>query len=266
MIALKKRYLLLKICVVVAVLFTSIQLYAVQGPQNVTNTAHNLGYSAGNPRGFSSDDPDFGPGTTEVCIFCHTPHNAGSAIPLWNQYSSATSKAFLMYTSSSTLTAAAKANPGLSADSTSRLCLTCHDGVTAMNALINTGTKLAGVRPDFVLLDTSFEMTGVYGTIAGGDTEGPHLGTNLTNMHPINFSYSLAAGEDTDLEDIGIVENDLKFYGATDYLECATCHDPHVDYGYYSPGAPSGTGDLRYKPFLRKPNTSSGLCLTCHNK
>ena len=44
-----------------------------------------------------------GPGTikasteTEVCIFCHTPHNSGPQTPLWNhQMSSAT---YLPYTS-----------------------------------------------------------------------------------------------------------------------------------------------------------------------
>ena len=46
-------------------------------PQSVVNTVHNLSVS--------------GPGTvratseTEVCIFCHTPHNSKPMSPLWNR-------------------------------------------------------------------------------------------------------------------------------------------------------------------------------------
>ncbi|MBN1447336.1 MAG: hypothetical protein JXA28_05345, partial [Bacteroidetes bacterium] len=39
--------------------------------------------------------------------------------------------------------------------------------------------------------------------------------------------------------------------GTTDYVECSSCHDPHDD----------TNGNL-----LRVSNTSSTLCLGCHNK
>ncbi|MBE9536934.1 MAG: hypothetical protein IMF07_07105 [Proteobacteria bacterium] len=261
---------LLRIAVCAALLLAPVQLFAVQGPQDVSSTAHNLAYSFSNPRQWSSDDPALGPGTEEVCVFCHTPHNAGGELPLWNRYSSSGSKPFLMYSSSATLTTATKQNAGLSADSPSRLCLSCHDGTTAINALINTSAT-GGGRPDFAgTSDTSFAMTGAY-----DEGEGAYLGTNLTNSHPINFNYNDAQVEETTagLKTIAVVKTDLKFFdddgdGTAEFMECATCHDPHVSYGWLTTqgGLPSGTGDLRYTPFLRKPNVSSALCLTCHNK
>jgi hypothetical protein len=100
---------------------------------------------------------------------------------------------------------------------------------------------------------------------------GPYLGTNLVNMHPINFSYTLAVADDNELYDINLVEDGgLKFFdddgnGTADYMECPTCHDPHVNYDWVGSEV-ERDGDIRYRPFLRKPNISSGLCLTCHNK
>jgi hypothetical protein len=50
----------------------------------------------------------------------------------------------------------------------------------------------------------------------------------------------------------------VRFFGATNYIECSTCHDPHVNY--------SASGDPAYTPFLITPNTNSNLCLACHIK
>jgi hypothetical protein len=48
----------------------------------------------------------------------------------------------------------------------------------------------------------------------------------------------------------------VRFFGATNFVECSTCHDPHVDY-FTAPD---------YTPFLITPNTGSNLCLACHIK
>jgi len=258
-----KSRTLLKIGVCVALLLAPVQLPAAVGPQDISKTLHNLG-SQGDST-LTAASPALG-GTDEVCVFCHTPHNSSTELPLWNRYSSSGNKAYLMYTSSSTLTSEVKGNTGLSTNSPSRLCLSCHDGTIGVNALVNLGAT-GGVRPE---MDDPFvvKFSDDLGIWPVG--EGPHLGTNLVNMHPINFSYKLAQDEDQQLYPIADVKLDLKFFdddgdGVADYMECATCHDPHVNYNWVGVEVSRG-GDSRYRPFLRKPNVSSGLCLTCHNK
>jgi hypothetical protein len=56
-------------------------------------------------------------------------------------------------------------------------------------------------------------------------------------------------------------KNEIRLYesGNGVSVECASCHDPH--------GVPSGGSGGELLPhFLRKINTGSALCLTCHSK
>ena len=65
----------------------------------------------------------------EICIFCHTPHNADVSVtdaPLWNHQ--VTTKFFQVYNSSTM-----DATVGQPAAS-SKLCLSCHDGTVAVDA------------------------------------------------------------------------------------------------------------------------------------
>ncbi|MFQ6108814.1 MAG: cytochrome C, partial [Candidatus Aminicenantales bacterium] len=65
----------------------------------------------------------------EICIVCHTPHNADtsvSAAPLWNH--DVTTATYTLY-SSSTLDATL-GQPG----DISKLCLSCHDGTVAIDS------------------------------------------------------------------------------------------------------------------------------------
>ena len=113
----------------------------------------------------------------QKCIFCHTPHNARRAIPLWNRVDPGTN--FSLYNVSPTLTSAGKSaswNPG----SVSAFCMSCHDGVTAYGAIYNTAQ-----------IDTST------GAMTAKMTGFAALGTDLTNDHPIGFSYNAAYSEDT---------------------------------------------------------------------
>ena len=82
--------------------------------------------------------------TTEICVFCHTPHFAKTdTAPLWNRGSSAT--AYIGYgtngsnaggTGGTTLAGTATAVGG-----SSLACLSCHDGVTTFDNLINKPGK-----------------------------------------------------------------------------------------------------------------------------
>jgi predicted CXXCH cytochrome family protein len=202
---------------------------------NIRNTKHNLGRTG--DYAYRVTDAN---GTTQICIFCHTPHNAKERVPLWNRNNPSAS-GFQMYTSSTTL----QLDKGvLTGDSISLFCLSCHDGGLLGGRVVNT-------EPGKV-------MTTQGGDVIDAGAKG-NLGSNLTNDHPINFDYDEVDGLDGDIRDKSTVAG-LRFFRSTGgtgknassyYLECATCHDVH------------GAG---YPKFLRKSNDSSSLCLTCHRK
>src|SRR5512138_3110561 len=90
-------------------------------PQSIVNTVHNMSVS--------------GPGTvkasseSEICIFCHTPHNTNPTGPLWNRADQGSN--YILYTSSTT-----QASPG-QPDGASFLCLSCHDGTIALGDVLS---------------------------------------------------------------------------------------------------------------------------------
>lgn len=140
-------------------------------------------------------------GDTEVCIYCHTPHNSDSATaPLWNR--DATGSTYVPYTSPTIdMTVAAPAGVSLA-------CLSCHDGTLAFNALIN-----AGGADDI-------------GTMPGtaGDPGSRNFGVDLSNQHPISITYDNTADTAFVATPAG-----LPLYGVgSDQVECGTCHDPHL--------------------------------------
>jgi predicted CXXCH cytochrome family protein len=164
--------------------------------------------------------------TTEICVFCHTPHNAGPTTPLWNR--TATTAVYTPY-SSPTL----DANGGTAPAPTgvSLLCLSCHDGTVAFDSLIN--------NPDGITV-TPANMTLIPGTTA-------LLGTDMTNDHPISIEYGLPAAD----FNIPPSNNLPLFDPGANTVECASCHNPH---------------DNQFGRFLRVANTNSDLCLSCHIK
>src|SRR5215472_1749968 len=88
---------------------------------SIVNTKHNLSISGpGDVRSASEAD---------VCIFCHAPHSASGAGPLWNHQLSVTT-----YTPYSSPTL--KATVGQPTGS-SKLCQSCHDGTVALGAVIS---------------------------------------------------------------------------------------------------------------------------------
>jgi predicted CXXCH cytochrome family protein len=185
---------------------------------SVVNTVHNLSAS--------------GPGTvkaaseSEVCIFCHTPHGASPAAPLWNR---AASGAVYQPYSSSTSKAAAGQPTGSSV-----LCLSCHDGTIALGSVLSRAAPV---------------------TMGGGVTTMPvgasRLGTNLTHDHPISFAYtSTLASQRGELATPATLQPKLRL-DAGSALQCTTCHDAH---------------DNTNGAFLAIPNTASAMCIECHKK
>lgn len=192
-------------------------LLANAGFGQILNTSHD----------FSGDTWN---ATGEICIVCHTPHNAITSVataPLWNHEVTAVTN-YALY-SSSTLNATL-AQP----DASSKLCLSCHDGTVALE---NFGQTTNG---------THFNT----GTTL--------IGTGLGDDHPVSFTYDATlANADGGLYDPtttqsglgGTINEDMLFDGK---MQCASCHDVHN----------SGGVDF----LLLKSNAVSALCLTCHNK
>jgi predicted CXXCH cytochrome family protein len=155
--------------------------------QNIAGSAHDF---SGN--GWSNG---------EICLPCHTPHNADISVansPLWNH--EVTVATYTLYTSNTF--DATMGQPGES----SKLCLSCHDGTVA--------------------LDSFGGSTG--STMLTGDG---NLGTDLADDHPISFVYDAAlATADGELENpsTNTTVAGLLFGGQ---LQCASCHDVHNSLG-----------------------------------
>ena len=79
---------------------------------------------------------------SQICIFCHTPHNARRDIPyLWNRRDQTVS--YIPY-QSSTLFARVGQPTGAS-----KLCLSCHDGTIALGAIVSESEEIrfqGGIR------------------------------------------------------------------------------------------------------------------------
>ena len=189
---------------------------------DVRNTKHNLSVTGPGPVKALTE--------TQVCVFCHTPHGANTevAAPLWNRALSGAT--YTPYTSSSIDAQDIAATPGGS----SKLCLSCHDGTLAIGT-VNVANGQA---------DVSFPMegTGPGGTMPGGqwgELSGftRRLGVDLTNDHPISFTYNSAlAIADGELRnpavEAHIGDRQPNFKPSVplegDKLECISCHDPHI--------------------------------------
>lgn len=106
------------------------------------------------------------------------------------------------------------------------------------------------------------------------------IGTDLRNDHPVGITFPTETGAGTDWNTPGgekvvkgltnkffdengnqrMDKTDIRLYdtGNGPSVECASCHDPH--------GVPNDT-DGKFNPtFLRKTNSKSAVCLTCHAK
>ena len=266
---------------------------------DVRFTVHNLSNNTNPANGLTDSQRQFvarTAGADQVCIFCHTPHNASPAVPLWNKvYDPATASTYRLYTSSKSLSSTVK-NSAITATSESMLCLSCHDGKTAINVLHNTRVRETTVNGDGIIDfgvgasaidpqsmgDLSFPGSMFPSNLgatrdADGKIDDPYNGTNLTDDHPIGFSYDSVLGEpgkSANLRTLADAKaNKLRFFGPSgDRVECSSCHNPHVYYGSYLNGGaryaiPGATQPyLDRTPFLVRDNNGSALCLGCHIK
>ena len=271
----------------------------------VTNTRHNMTQrAAGVDPSVAVMMNNSRNGYGEVCVYCHTPHgaNTSAAAPLWNR-SLPTGTTYQTYDklNTSTLTQTVS-QPGAA----SLPCLSCHDGSQAIDAIINmpgSGGYSATPNPvNWVATGGTTSKAVSHRTLsaAGGPTSclschNPTggtgqateptdftifaIGTDLRNDHPVGVTFPTTNGPGTDWKAPGgtkvvngltnrffdensnsrMDKGDIRLYdsGNGASVECASCHDPH--------GVPSA-GGINNPTFLRKTNTGSAVCMTCHNK
>lgn len=257
----------------------------------IANTKHNLGADNVANENYMTT------GTTEICVFCHTPHasNTNVKAPLWNKPVAAGTS----YTTYSTATSAT-IDGSVDMSGISLACLSCHDGTQAMDTMINkpgsggynaagaaiTGGVWAGTRQSGGLL-----------TNGGGFIA--NLSTDLSNDHPVGIQYcgggvstggvstsAASAGSCRD-SDFNAPQNGLIGGARAWWVDTATGaagSRQKTDMILYA-RAPVLTGDAtsgQFQPFvecaschdphsenatfLRVPNTQSAVCLACHNK
>jgi predicted CXXCH cytochrome family protein len=238
----------------------------------VTDTKHNLG--SGNTAG-----SNFYSGTTEVCVFCHTPHgaDASAAVPLWNRNLAVPST----YQTYDTLGTTSLDGSVAKVGSVSIACLSCHDGAQAMDSVINepgsgsttafsTGQSWSGFNsPQGVAnLNKDLKNDHPIGIQYGGG--GQSVGAETATLKDPDFKQTQNAKingttvwwVDTTIGTNGVREKtDMQLYtrdstdtlisgNAQPFVECASCHDPHTT----------------NTTFLRIENDNSDVCLACHTK
>jgi predicted CXXCH cytochrome family protein len=224
-----KKTLILAVCMVLVA-------SAAFAGTSIVNSKHDL--SSGVTGTVGAND--------EICVFCHTPHNAAAGTaalaPLWSHTSTAQTN-YTVYANPFSTIQGTINQPG----NVSLACLSCHDGTIAVGSIAN-GFYAGDI-------DTApHDGATNYGTgIAGLMTGGALLDTDLRNDHPVGITYNNTA-------DTGLVAPTGSYVGALPLfpnasaqlqVECGSCHNVHN---------PSNV------PFLRITNTKSTLCLTCHIK
>lgn len=165
----------------------------VSGQDRVVDTVHNLSASGPGPIRAVTE--------SQVCVFCHAPHNTQGVRPLWNQDLPAAS--YRIYRSTTL-----DALPGQPTGS-SKLCLSCHDGTIALGSVLSRADQIRMVGGDFIPV---------------GPT---HLGTDLADDHPVSFHYTSGlAATDHQLASPTSLPSEVRL-DASGQMQCTSCHDPH---------------------------------------
>lgn len=263
--------------------------FAGQAPRTGVNGSwHDITY-LGNAFGYYNQD-DY----QRVCIFCHTPHNAqpqgAIPAPLWNHEGSTVDLAPYTWAAPANLPIQFDADPLIGP---SRLCMGCHDGLTAVDSHGPTsGTAQGNNNGNHVLTSPGRAIT------------------DLTVTHPIGFLYADAMavrnvdGNDeivdpsnefvdrvredslaylnnsrtavdakTGVNPGGIAPRDQwtytgkkisdTLYGG--YMTCSSCHEVHnLNNSENDPSVSNPAYTPNYFVWAREKG--SALCLSCHVK
>ena len=223
----------------------------------------------------------------EICVFCHTPHASNTSFtgaPLWNKNGPAgvAGLTYALYgatnvdgtkkydTKGVTIGNTQVGNDDGTLASPSLACLSCHDGVSAIDSVLNApGSGMNTIAGTITMGELNTTSVGqLFGGNIGGGANGNEV--DMSNDHPVSVVYKGdVANPPASLKTTGTVLTG--WVGAASIsdllrntrVECSSCHDPHN--GYASP-AQQGTGVAPQVNYLRMSNANSALCLGCHDK
>ncbi len=270
---------------------------------SIGNTRHNLTQrqvSGGGPAGATMDS--FRNDYEEVCVYCHTPHggNRTVAAPLWNRTMKANTYQTYNLLGTPSITQPIS-QPGVN----SLTCLSCHDGTTAIDSVINMPGAGRFNQAQETVENTDFLNNAwtnrrgpdatVHARLAASECLACHaagagvvgagatdftafvIGLDLRNDHPVGIRYPTAAGGGTDFKDPPRKEARLAYFdnngnGRADSNEIRLYNTGE---GYevecascHDPhGVPSAGPGSDFNPtFLRVANAGSAVCQSCHTK
>ena len=259
----------------------------------IANTKHNL--SSTNALGtVNGDTANKTSNTDQICVFCHTPHgaNTDAPAPLWNKKIPA-STSFTTYATmnSSTIDGeiVAVGSVSLACLSCHDGSQAMDNMFNAPGSGAGKGDGSAGVSQTYTWTGSGVDAT------TGKITGIANLGADLKNDHPIGIEYcgggitgtgTTVSGTCADLDFKGASniktkqvndqqvfwidrgtstgvrdKDDIILYTRTEFgtagpsVECASCHDPHVE--------SKGTDNVN---FMRVTTANSDICLACHTK
>jgi len=247
------------------------------GGNGIVGSSHDLSITGGSSA-FVGPAKD---AQSRICIFCHHPHNAmppaeaGGYSPLWNREMSTVT--FAAYNNGGfnnvSNTPHSLQSAGSILGGVSLLCMSCHDGVVAMNAYSQT-TGISDGAPTAAQVAAGGKIVSSAGF--DGDSGRGYLKSDMSNHHPMGFDYNAVQAKDNEIaaSSVAMVPTGITQAGggmaATtgvtiaqlldssqgfSKMECVTCHDVHNTQN--APGA---------ERFLWRSNNKSNFCLTCHLK
>lgn len=224
----------------------------------IVGSVHDFTDNNGSPENNDANPSAWNNKRKEICRVCHVPHDHGEVRYgnqgiLWN-HQTTTKANWDMYGSDPTMLDWIDGIIEAAPAGTSRLCLGCHDGVSAINEYDGKTPVDAGYGGGTVYTMDDYSVSFEIGNTAA----------SLTNNHPISIVYDNV--------------NDIRLFDPTSALmangdtvdsllvsgrvECSTCHDVH------DKEAVAGTA------LLRQMNEgadvtgvgASELCLVCHDQ
>ncbi|MCP5044315.1 MAG: cytochrome c3 family protein [bacterium] len=191
----------------------------------------------------------------ERCSICHTPRaqepvDRAETGVLWN--ASATSEPnWQMYASDPALLEWIDGTIEPAPTGSSKVCLGCHDGVTAVN---QSDGRSTGSDPPSVYSALDARPSVATGRTAAG----------FTNNHPISITYAWTRDSQLHNPAYAIMGDGRTVQSLLEggRVECATCHDVHAT-DPHANRAMLRTGNAGAD---RSGGGASDLCLVCHDK
>lgn len=232
---------------------------------------------------------------TEICVFCHTPFgsDATAATPLWNRTQAPTTS----YTTYNSLGTSSLDGATAPVGSVSIACLSCHDGVQALNLMINmpgaateddrrSGTRLSPsqVRTLNVTdIGADYKRDHPVGNPYGGGPSAtgggpPAAPATYRNTQMRDSDFSNAQSATLNGQTVWWIDTGAGNDGAREKTDIQL----YTRVAAVPPGLPGAPAE-RPEPFiecaschdphsavngifLRIANTNSAICLACHNK